>query len=87
LDKFTEGGFEAADPVDIAELVADKLLLEALAAALNELDPQNRIIAELYGAGLSEREIAAQVGLSPKGVHKRKAKIFDQLRRQLKDWR
>jgi hypothetical protein len=79
LDKFTEEGFEIADSVDIAELVAEKLLLEELAIALNELDPQNRIIAELYGEGLSEREIASQVGLSQKGVNKRKTKIFNQL--------
>ena len=74
-----------ADSVDIAELVAEKLLLEELVAALNELDPQNRRIAELYGEGLSEREIAAQVGLSQKGVNKRKTKIFNQLRQCLQE--
>jgi RNA polymerase sigma factor (sigma-70 family) len=87
LDKFAEEGFEVADSIDIAELVADKLLLEELAAALNELDPQNRRIAKLYGEGLSEREIAARVGLSQKGVNKRKTKIFGKLRLRLKDWR
>lgn len=85
LDKFIEEGFEVADSVDIAELVADKQLLEELAAALNELDPQNRRIAELFGEGLSERQIASQVGLSQKTVNKRKAKIFDQLRQRLKE--
>jgi RNA polymerase sigma factor (sigma-70 family) len=85
LDKFNEEGFEVADSVDIAELVAEKLLLEELVAALNELDPQNRRIAELYGEGLSEREIAAQVGLSQKGVNKRKTKIFNQLRQRLQE--
>jgi RNA polymerase sigma factor (sigma-70 family) len=86
LDKFIEEGFEVADSIDIAELVADKLLLEELAAALNELDPQNKRIAELYGEGLSEREIASQVGLSQKTVNKRKTKIFDQLYKHLKDY-
>lgn len=85
LDKFNEEGFEVADSVDIAELVAEKLLLEELVVALNELDLQNRRIAELYGEGLSEREIAAQVGLSQKGVNKRKTKIFNQLRQRLQE--
>ena len=65
LDRFAEEGYEIADSVDIAELVAEKLLLEELAIALNELDPQNKRIAELYGEGLS-KEIASQVGLSQK---------------------
>ncbi|KAB2953744.1 sigma-70 family RNA polymerase sigma factor [Heliorestis acidaminivorans] len=86
LDKFIEDGFEVTDSIDVAELIADKLLFEELATALNELDPKNRRIAELYGEGLSEREIAAKVGLSQKGVNKRKPKIFDQLRQQLKDF-
>jgi len=85
LDRFAEEGYEIADSVDIAELVAEKLLLEELAIALNELDPQNKRIAELYGEGLSEREIASQVGLSQKGVNKRKTKIFNQLRQCLQE--
>ncbi|WP_206812128.1 sigma factor-like helix-turn-helix DNA-binding protein [Paradesulfitobacterium ferrireducens] len=86
LDKFTEEGFEVADPVDIAELVADKLLLEELYAALEELDPDNRRIMELFGIGKSEREIAADIGLSQKAINKRKTKLFAQLRERLKDF-
>jgi RNA polymerase sigma factor (sigma-70 family) len=86
LDKLAEEGFEVAESFDMADLVADKLLLEELAAALNELDPQNRRIAELYSEGLPEREIATQVGLSQRTVNKRKHKIFDQLRQQLTNY-
>jgi DNA-directed RNA polymerase specialized sigma24 family protein len=85
LDRFAEDGYEIADSVDVAELVAEKLLFEELAIALNEMDPQNKRIAELYGEGLSEREIASQVGLSQKGVNKRKAKIFNQLCQRLQE--
>ncbi len=86
LDKFTEEGFEAADPFDLAELVADKLLLEELYAALEELDPDNRRIMKLFGIGKSEREIAADIGLSQKAINKRKVKLFAQLRERLKDF-
>ncbi|WP_424768005.1 RNA polymerase sigma factor [Paenibacillus sp. sgz302251] len=84
LEKFTEDGFEAADAVDIVELVADKLLLEELFTALEELDPDNRRIMNLFGIGKSEREIADDIGLSQKAINKRKTKLFAQLRERLK---
>lgn len=86
LDKFTEEGFEAAEHIDLAELVADQLLLEELYAALDKLDPENRKILELFSNGKSEREIAADIGLSQKGVNKRKTRLFAQLRERLKDF-
>ena len=86
LDKFTEDGFEVADPVDIAELVADKLLFEELYAALEELDPEDRRIMELFSIGLSEREIAADIGRSQKTINNRKPKLFAQLRERLNDF-
>ncbi len=87
LDKFVEDGYEVSGSIDVAELVAEKLLLEELAAALDELEPQNKRIAELYGEGMSERQIADEVGLSQKTVNKRKAKIFEQLHQRLKNHR
>jgi RNA polymerase sigma factor (sigma-70 family) len=84
LEKFTEDGFEASDPVDVAEIVADKLFLEELYAALEELDPDNRRIMQLFSIGKSEREIAADIGLSQKAINKRKTKLFAQLRERLK---
>ncbi len=86
LDKFTEDGFEITEPIDLAELIADKLLLEELYVALDELDPDNRRIMELFSIGKSEREIAADIGLSQKAINKRKTKLFAQLREHLKDF-
>lgn len=87
LDRLSEEkGFESADPIDLAELVADKLLLEELYAALEELDPDNRRIMELFSIGKSEREIAADIGLSQKAINKRKAKLLTQLQERLKDY-
>lgn len=87
LERFAEEGFEISDPVDTAELVENKLLVDALHTALNKLDAENLQIANLFSAGLTEREIAVEVGLSQKGVNKRKQKIFELLREQLKDFR
>lgn len=86
LDRFTEEGFEVASSVDIADFVADKLLLEELYAALEELDPDNRRIMKLFAIGKSEREIAADIGLSQKAINKRKTKLFAQLQERLKDY-
>jgi DNA-directed RNA polymerase specialized sigma24 family protein len=81
-----ESGFEPADTVDIAELVADKLLIEQLYLALDKLNPDNRKIMELFSIGKSEREIAVDIGLSQKAINKRKTKLFAQLRERLKDF-
>ncbi|WP_218061351.1 RNA polymerase sigma factor [Paenibacillus polymyxa] len=87
MDKFTEDGFQVSDTVELAELVADKLMLEELFAALEELDPENRRIMELFSIGKSERDIAAYIGLSQKAINKRKTKLFAQLRERLKNLR
>lgn len=86
LEKFIDDGFEVADAVDVAGLIEDKLRLEELCAALDELDPDSRRIMELFSDGKSEREIAADIGLSQKAINKRKKKLFAQLRERLKDW-
>ncbi len=86
LDKFIDDGFEVPDTVDLTELIAYKLLLEELYAALHDLDPENRRIMELFSIGKSEREIAAYIDLSQKAINKRKNKLFSQLRERLQDF-
>jgi len=78
--------FEPIDNIDIAELVADKLLLAELYSILNELDPGSRRIIELFSIGLPEREIATEVGMSQKAVNKRKKKLFTLIREKLKNF-
>jgi len=87
LDRFADDGFEAADPIDIAELVAEKQLYRELYAALEELDPDNRRIMDLFSLGKSEREISAEIGLSQKAINKRKARLFTRLKERLDDFR
>lgn len=86
LDRFADEGFEVADTVDLTELIAEKLLFEELYAALEELDPDNRRIMELFSIGKSEREIATDIGLSQKAINKRKTKLFSLLWERLKDF-
>ncbi|MBV1759453.1 MAG: sigma-70 family RNA polymerase sigma factor [Dethiosulfatibacter sp.] len=86
LDKFSDDGFDVPSSVSVTELIEDKFLLEDLFAALDELDPENRRIAELYSLGMPEREIAERIGCVQKTVNNRKLKIFAQLREALKDW-
>ena len=84
LDKLTEDGFDVPDPTDFTSHIEDEQIIEALHAALDELDPLDRQIIDLFCVGKSEREIAAVVGLSQNGVNKRKARIFAELRDHLK---
>jgi len=86
LDWFQDDGFDQADSADIEEILAEKELLKELLSALEELDPDNRRIMELFANGMSEREIAADIGLSQKAVNKRKTKLFAQLKDRLKDF-
>ncbi len=81
LDKFSEDGFEVSDPVDISELVADKLLLEQLYIALHELDSDElSLVQALFFGDRSERDYAAEIGISHQAVGKRKKKIIEKLR-------
>ena len=83
LDAMQAAGYHPIADFDLEELVAERILFAELAKALGELDPQNRQIMEMVGLGYTEREIAPEVGLSQKGVNKRKTKLFDLLREKL----
>lgn len=85
LDRFAHEGFEVADPIDLAELVADKLLLEELCAALEELEPDDRsLIDALFYDERTERDYASEIGLSHQSVNKRRKKVIEKLREIMK---
>lgn len=73
----------AADPQQMLE---DALLLEEMWTAIASLDSVNQMIVKLFWEGESERKIATVLGLSQKGVNKRKVKLFEQMRKRLKDF-
>ncbi len=55
--------------------------LKELLRTMEELDQQ---IVELYLSGHSEAAIGVEVGMSQKGVNKRKFKIFEKIKNYLK---
>ncbi len=88
LDKlYDENEYEVADDTDIEENYMKKLLVEELNKALDELDEVDRVIMDLFGKGSTETEIGVVIGMSQKGVNKRKRKIFERLKNRLKDYR
>lgn len=81
LDRFNEDGFEIPDSVDVIEFVADKLLLEQLVGVLDDLDPDERsLINALFYNDRTERDYAAEVGISHQAIGKRKKKVIEKLR-------
>ena len=86
LDALSEIGTEAADVFSLEDHIMELELSEALADAINTLSEQNRTIIILYSEGVTERAIAAEVGMSQKGVNNRIHKIIDILRESLRDF-
>ena len=68
-----------------AEIVENAMLLEALWEHIGTLSQENQTIVTMFSEGASEREIAEAIGMSQKGVNKRKKVIFGTLRNNLKD--
>lgn len=85
LDTMMDDGFDVADNARLVdELVADRLLLAALLAALAELtDEERSLIDTLYFQGLTERDAAEVYSLSHQAVNKRKRHVLDKLRNLL----
>ena len=72
-----------------AEPVEDEALLRVLSERLHQclsLLPvsDQKLIRAIYFMNLTEREYASQIGISQKGVNKRKHKILKKLRKMLK---
>ena len=69
-----------------ANIVEDAMLLEALWEHIGALSAENQTIVTMFSEGASEREIAQAIGMSQKGVNKRKKAIFDTLRKNLENF-
>ena len=89
LDKmYEETEYEAADTdSDLEADVMKKVALDALYQELDKLEELDRIIMEMYSQDHSEAEIVRAIGMSQKGVNKRKQKIFRTLRTSLRDYK
>lgn len=83
LDALMEENYEpASDQRLIDEIVEDKLLLEMLCSALQELTEDERgLIDALFYHAKTERAVAAEIGVSQKTVNNRKNSILAKLRK------
>ena len=86
LDALKDAGFEiASNEALVDDIVADKLLLDELYVALNELaDDEKFLIDAVYYKEKSEHLIAAASNIPQTTIHYRKKKILKCLRKKLK---
>lgn len=71
-----------AEPVD--DVLVRNFLIEQLRRSLGLLnEDEMELIQGLFYQGMSEREYAEKIGLSQKGVNKRKVKILSKLKKVL----
>ncbi len=83
LDRLMELGMDFPDnTIDLYESVTQKIMLEQ---ALSKLDDEERnLIIQLFYFDRTEREVAAEIGVSQAYVHKLKEKILCKLYELLK---
>lgn len=80
--------YETVDPgTDVEATLMKKLLIAELHKALDELEEIDRTIMEMYSQDCTETQIGQAVGMSQRGVGKRKQRILLKLRTRLKDFR
>lgn len=88
LDKmYEETEYEAADTSDLEADVMKQIVIEELYKALDDLEELDRTIMAMYSTNHSEAEIGQAVGMSQRGVGKRKQRILLKLRSRLKDYK
>lgn len=84
---YDECEFEFADPHNLEEEFMKTELLMALRRELKALEEIDRKIMELFSKGYCESAIGKEIGMSQKGVNKRKKKIFLKLKDKLIEYR
>ena len=77
--------FRSADAAPDA-VVLEQVQLEALYTAIKRLEQRDVVILQMFAEGYSESVIAKTIGMSQKGVNKRKHKALAQLRAQLQEF-
>lgn len=89
LDKlYEETEYEAADTdFDLEADIMKIILIDELHKALDELVEIDRTIMEMYSKNHSEAEIGQAIGMSQRGINKRKHKVLLKLNNRLKDFK
>lgn len=79
--------WETPDDFNLEKAILNKELLSVLYSQLELLKDIDRMILSMVANGFSEAAIGKKVGLSQKGVNKRKHKMYALLKEHLKDFR
>ncbi|WKY46094.1 sigma factor-like helix-turn-helix DNA-binding protein [Eubacteriaceae bacterium ES2] len=88
LDKMhEETEYEIADNYDLEADIMKQFMIDELHKALDELEEIDRTIMDMYSHDHSEAEIGQAIGMSQKGVNKRKHKALLKLKTRLNDFR
>ncbi len=75
----------ATDEESVDDVAVKTVLIEKMLVCIKLLTPEDQeLITELYFKGKSEREYGIQIGISQKGVSKRKYKILNKLKKMMK---
>lgn len=85
LECFGDDGLDiSTSQMPVEKLVEDKLLLDILRAALDELTADERgLVQSLYYKGMSEREIAQAAKLSQSTIHYHKTRLLAKLNKMI----
>ena len=87
LDGLEEAGSGVDDRTqDVVEIVAEKVLLEELFKALEELDPNSHRICKLLMEGCSKREIARIMSIPQSSFEYQFKKLMASLRERLENY-
>jgi RNA polymerase sigma factor (sigma-70 family) len=84
---FNNTEYEVADTSDLEADVMKKMLIDELHKVLDELEEIDRTIMDMYGTGHSEAEIGRVIGMSQKGVNKRKHRILLKIKTQMSNFK
>lgn len=87
VDGLDEAGYSVEDKTqDVLEIVIEKMLLEELFKVLEELDPNNQRICELFMDGYSKREIARTMSIPQSSFEYQFKKLMEYLNKRLENY-
>lgn len=75
------------DHSDPADILVNLSVTKALSHKLDNLSEQQRCICQMIGAGMSAREMAAELDIPRITLHRRKLKLLKELKILLKEYR
>lgn len=85
-DEFNGEDILVDSVTDISKEVEHHLMLEKLLNIFQRLtSDEQALVKAIYFDGLSEREYAAQLGVYPNAVHKRKVRILEKLKKMMEN--